>query len=511
MLKKGATIWLLFLVVELCLTNMEILYFDKNKKENEKLEFKRAKGGLPKSFFETYSAFLNTKGGLVYIGINELSDKSIVSSMLTMEEIDKIKNELFNNLNNPQKVSVNLLNSNNVKIKEFDGYPVLEIKLEPSPIEYKPVFINNNILTGTYRRNHEGDYKCSPSEIKAMLRDAESKSQDLLCLEELGVEVLCRDTIASYKNRLLALRPEHIFSQGNENQFLEYLGAIRVGKDGNYHPTRAGLLMFGYSYKIVYEFPEYFVDYQEHYSDDINQRWTDRLTSDTGDWSGNLYDFYCKVSRKLTSDLKSPFVVQGTTRVDETEMHKAMREALCNAISNSDFYQAQGLVIKKYRDRIEFYNPGCLRMSVEKMFKGGDSNARNKTILKMFNLVGVGERSGSGFPQIVRACEMFNYDTPSISEVYNPDRTCLTVFSVKQNNTKDDIKPTLNNTKYSGNEKKVITFLSNSEKVKAKDIANAIGLSVSTVKVILYKLVDEKVVSTEGTIKDKKYFINNVN
>lgn len=44
--------------------------------------------------------------------------------------------------------------------------------------------------------------------------------------------------------------------------------------------------------------------------------------------------------------------------------------------------------------------------------------------------------------------------------------------------------------------------------MKAKDIANDVELSVSTVKGILYKLVDEKVVSSEGTIKDKKYFSN---
>lgn len=60
-----------------------------------------------------------------------------------------------------------------------------------------------------------------------LLRDAESKSQDLLCLDVLGIDALCKDTIISYKQRLLALRPEHVFDQGDENKFLEYLGAIR--------------------------------------------------------------------------------------------------------------------------------------------------------------------------------------------------------------------------------------------------------------------------------------------
>lgn len=486
---------------------MEKLIFDKNIKENESLEFKKAKGGLPNSFFETYSSFLNTKGGFIYIGINELPNKTIVPSMLTLDEINKIKIELFNNLNNPQKVSVNLLDTDDVVIKEFEGYPVLEIRLEPAPIEYKPVFINNNILTGTYRRNYEGDYRCSPTEIKAMLRDAESKSQDLLCLESLGMDTLCKDTINSYKSRLLMLRPDHVFLKGNENEFLEYLGAIRVGNDGEYHPTRAGLLMFGYSFKIVYEFPEYFVDYQEHYSDDANIRWTDRATSDTGDWSGNLYDFYNIVSKKLTSDLKTPFKIVDNTRIDDTEMHKAMREALCNAISNSDFYQAQGLVIKKYADKVEFVNPGCLRMSTKQIFKGGESDARNKTILKMFNLVGIGERAGSGFPLIVRACKEFGYNEPIISDTYSPDRTKLVIFRVGNADIKSDVNEIQADIKRSTKEKKIIMLLSNSGKLKANDIAIAVGLSLATVKNALYKLISEGIISSEGTIKDKKYFI----
>ena len=96
---------------------------------------------------------------------------------------------------------------------------------------------------------------------------------------------------------------------------------------------------------------------------------------------------------------------------------------------------------------------------------------------------------------------------PNIVETYNPDRTKLTIFSVNQIDTKLNTKHSINDTIYSLNEKKIITFLSNTDKVKAKDIALAVGLSLSTVKGILYKLVRDGVVSTEGTIKDKKYFI----
>ena len=82
--------------------------------------------------------------------------------------------------------------------------------------------------------------------------------------------------------------------------------------------------MFGEEYKILYEFPEYFLDYREVLDPTI--RWTDRLQSSSGDWTGNLFDFFFRVYRKLVKDLKIPFKLDGITRIDDTPVHKALRE-----------------------------------------------------------------------------------------------------------------------------------------------------------------------------------------
>ena len=49
----------------------------------------------------------------------------------------------------------------------------------------------------------------------------------------------------------------------------------------------AGLLMFGYEYEITSRFPQYFLDYQEDRVMIGVTRWKDRITSTSGDWSGN--------------------------------------------------------------------------------------------------------------------------------------------------------------------------------------------------------------------------------
>lgn len=81
-------------------------------------------------------------------------------------------------------------------------------------------------------------------------------------------------------------RPGHVWEELEDVDFLYKLGAVGRSSDGKMHPTAAGLLMFGYEYEIVKEFPAYFLDYQEQF--DPSTRWTDRIVSSSGDWSGNI-------------------------------------------------------------------------------------------------------------------------------------------------------------------------------------------------------------------------------
>ena len=61
-------------------------------------------------------------------------------------------------------------------------------------------------------------------------------------------------------------------------------------------------------------------------------RWTDRLQSSSGEWSGNVFDFYFRVYNKMMKDIKAPFKMQGGFRMDDTPIHRAFREALANGM-----------------------------------------------------------------------------------------------------------------------------------------------------------------------------------
>lgn len=64
-------------------------------------------------------------------------------------------------------------------------------------------------------------------------------------------------------------------------------------------------------------------------------------------WSGNLFDFFFRVNRKLAESLKTPFKLDGIFRVDDTPMHKAVREALANCLFNADYHGVRGVVVRR--------------------------------------------------------------------------------------------------------------------------------------------------------------------
>ena len=260
-------------------------------------------------------------------------------------------------------------------------------------------------------------------------------------------------------------KPVHI------NQDL-FGGTFRRNGEGDYHCTKN-------------EIKAMLRDQTEETSDmkrlDPTIRWTDRLQSGSGDWTGNLFDFFFRVYSRMTKDLKVPFRLEGITRIDDTPVHKALREALANCLVNTDFFVPRGIVIKKDADTIILENPGYIRTGKEQMLKGGISDPRNKALMKMFNLIGIGERAGSGVPDIYAVWDSQGWRKPIVKEEYTPDRTILILpFTEKQ-----------------------------AEKTsrKASEIAAQIGLSPARTRVLLAELSAEGRIRPEGNGRSRRYRI----
>ena len=186
--------------------------------------------------------------------------------------------------------------------------------------------------------------------------------------------------------------------------------------------TVAGMLMFGTEETLREALPQYSVDYREKFSDDLEIRWTDRMTLD-GTWPGNLFQFYVRVVQKLSADLKLPFQLDTDLfRKGETVVHEAIREALVNALIHADYLGQGGVVIEKYKDRFEFSNPGSLLISFDQLLHGNVSECRNKSLQTMFTMMGAAEKAGSGVDKIRRGWSSQHWRSPMIRERMQPDR-----------------------------------------------------------------------------------------
>ena len=509
------------------LTTLDITQF----RENNRYEAKLAKGGLPKSIWETYSAFANTDGGLILLGVKENADHSFKIEGVDNPEL--LIKTFWDTVNNQNKVSINLLLNKHVYTKEIEGKSVIFIEVPRAERQFRPVFIDNDVFSGTYHRNGEGDYHCTKEDISELFRDASVASVDTKVLKEMDESVFCMESIKGYRNIFRTLHGNHVWDSLDNIDFLRKIGAVGLSTEtGKLHPTAAGLLMFGYEYEIVREFPQYFLDYQEKFDSKI--RWSDRIVSSSGEWSGNIFDFFFKIATKLTEDIKRPFKLEGMFRVDDTPVHKAIREAFVNTLVNADYYGRQGIVIQKYADKFVFENPGSFRIPLKDAFDGGISDPRNATILKMFSMIDIGERAGRGIPGIVSVWEENFKSEPVYVQTSNPSRvkTVLDISSLvngdvipsdkdgfqainevssDKSSDKDEfqaineVSSDKSNQKQENVEKELLTILADKQEHSVSELAKVVGLSPARTRAIAAELVSKGLISAIGANRNRTY------
>lgn len=129
--------------------DFDIRNFDRYR-ENNRLEVKKARGGLPHSLWETYSSMANCYGGMILLGVAEKTDGSF--STTGLKDVERLRKDFWNTINNNSKVSINLLTDRDVKSYEVGEDVVLTIHVPRAQREVRPVYINNNLFGGTFRR-----------------------------------------------------------------------------------------------------------------------------------------------------------------------------------------------------------------------------------------------------------------------------------------------------------------------------------------------------------------------
>ena len=187
-------------------------------RENNRIEAKKATGGLPKSLWETYSSFANTLGGIILLGVEEYRDKSL--HPVNLPDPDELIEEFWEIANDIQKVSTNILSYDDVYVQKIEEKHIIVITVPKAKRFDRPVYLDGSIHN-SYRRNGEGDYRCTLDQINAMVRDSEIKTQDMNIIECMTASVFNTDSLHSYRIKMSTVKPNNRLQNLSDKDFLQ--------------------------------------------------------------------------------------------------------------------------------------------------------------------------------------------------------------------------------------------------------------------------------------------------
>ena len=413
----------------------------------EALEAYDTHGALPRDLLKTYAAFANTQGGLIVIGASLTPNGELLPSGL--DDPRATIRRLWAMLNDPARVSANVLVNADVRLEKISGRDILAVHVPRARSEVRPVHLGRRSLGGSYRRVGSETLPCPEEVVRAMERDA-SPVPDARPLGNTPLSAMALATIGAYHDELQRVRPGHPWlALATPEEFLARLGAVgRSPQTRLLHPTLAGLLMFGKEETIVRELPFYGLSLQESPAEAGSE-----LASDDGTWSGNVFDFWLRVSERLARCARSwesnvplqPLAAEPGMQgqgpdASECSMSRPDAlaqiacEAVANALAHADYRGRGGVHVRCGGDGLCVENAGLPGDDPAALLAGGRAHPRNPTLKGMFELVGVGRLAGGGFAAMRRACrprKSAGRRTPaarvSLSEEFSPDRTVLLV------------------------------------------------------------------------------------
>jgi predicted HTH transcriptional regulator len=488
------------------------------KGEKIDMECKRAENNVPDSVYETYSSFANTKGGIIVLGVDEDTAKSNPKERFVIRGVTnpkKLREDFWNTINS-KKVNVNVLVDDDVYVVERENISLLVIEVPKADYTMRPVHIKENPFKGTFKRNHEGDYHAKEYEVRAMIRDQSSEGNDFTILEGYTMDDIDADTLERYRIMFNGWNPEHVWRELPDKEFLEMLGGYRRNRRDHVEGlTVAGLLMFGTGLAIRDRFDNILMDYRDETGAAGETRWVDRVTYD-GTWENNLFNFFRKVMPKLTEDLAVPFVLENQQRVNDTPVHKAVREAFVNMIIHSDYRMDAGVLkVIKFDNGFCFSNPGNLKLPKEQIYRGGDSKARNPHMQTMLRMVGFGDNAGSGFPEILKVWSDNGWEEPELFEDTILNQVTLTLRESAEKSAESAEKSAEsaeksaesaeNDDRLSERYMQILSFMDEGTEYSTDEVADHIGLKGPRTRQLLNELVDMGRLTATATTKNRRY------
>lgn len=354
--------------------------------ESETIEFKET---FDIETVETAGAFVNTKGGIILIGV---SDKGKIQGVqVGTDTINKWVNQISDS-SNPRIIP-------EIKCIEVKGRTVVTISIKEFPI--KPVAIKGR----HFKRIGKSNRIMTAQEVAQQYLASAGSSWDKLPVKDATFDDMDIDRIKKYIIRANESGRRKIAIDESPRQVLEKLELMKEG-----HPTWAALLLFG---KGTSRMLTQAVIHCGRFKEETVIV-DDRLIE------GSIIEQIDEAMDFVRKNINVRFVMTGKPERKEIWDYplEALREAIVNAVCHRDYLISSNTEIRIYDDKLIVWNPGGLPegITIKDLYKSHSSVLRNKGIAMVLYDIGLIEQWGSGIDKMRKACTESGLPDPQLEE-----------------------------------------------------------------------------------------------
>lgn len=342
-----------------------------------------------KDIAKAITAMANTKGGHVFIGVE---DDGTVSGAGTLQQADKLM------------LQVSQACQNIIQPPIFCALQKLEAQGETVLVVEVPRFsADRPYHTGGkyYVRDANQSREARRDELIRLLQSADYHF-DEEPVEGSRLEDLDPGAIRSFLSSIYD-EPD---LETNSTHLLSALQCV----DRNGTPTVTGTLLFGREPQR--KFPDARISAVLVKGTEMTSDFVDRK-----EMGGRLLDQVEDAVTFLKKNVRAPSHVEGLERVEEGLPEKVLREAVLNAVAHRDYRAASQVRIYVFDDRVEIVNPGELlnQLTLDGIRVGGISQRRNPVLAGLLARARRRENLGMGVPEMIRQMKAKKLPPPEFS------------------------------------------------------------------------------------------------
>ncbi|MFV1976067.1 MAG: ATP-binding protein [Candidatus Scalindua sp.] len=425
-------------------------------KESQTVEYKQT---WHNEYLKAVSAFANSSGGVLYIGLDD-HGKSF-----DLKNVKKLLEDIPNTIRN----KLGIIPS--VELNRKSSKDIIKITVIPSSV---PISCNGKY----YLRSGSTVQELQGKDLADFLLRKTGITWDDAVEDRGDWDLLEKSTIEDLK-RYAVDRIPSIVRETDLATILQKLNLIE-----NKHLKRAAIMLFGNDTQRFYS----------HACVRIGLFLTDTDIQTTDIVKGNLFQQLESALEILrTKYLQSKIKFEGIHRRDILEYpYEALREAIINALIHRDYQSFSQIQIRVYPDKLIIMNAGSLppEVPVESLKTNHLSKPRNKLLAETFYYAGFIEAWGRGTLKIMEKCAEQGLPEPDFTE----ENGVMTVTFYKDKWNEENLK------KLGLNERqiKAVMYVKENRKITNKEYQELNNVSKRTATRDFENLIKKEIIIQIG-------------